>query len=342
MKPIVVPLFSVAVLLGVASRSAVADILVLRDGRQLVGQVQEVSAEAVMFRFEREAQQVAASFARDQLTPHTWYVVRSQAIGEDAAARLELARYSIDEGLFAVAERELARVEELDPKLEDEVAAERRRAQEGAAASLLALARAALEKGDLDEAWRLDAIILTRYRGTESRDGAGELLATLEQKRAVQAEEQRKARAAGEAEEEAARRDRVLQPAAALLDQGDGRNRAGLRSDDLNDAVRLFAGAERAYRTAAARLDEIEQENGNDAVLVGLVVERRRAALRGAAEAHLNTGSLYLVRGSYVRAAQHANEALAVDPGNDAARAFRARVELAAAEASGRRFRRGR
>lgn len=328
------------VLTGSAGGDALCDVLVLKDGTMLHGRVGESGPGDVTFIYDREGVPVTARYEREQLDPHSWYIVRSRAVGHDARSRLELARYCIDSGLFAVAERELERVRALDPSLSELVEEEKLRVRDGGAAALLALARESLAEGDPDRAWQTAGTVLTRYRGSASQDEARGFLDLVEEAREARAREELARTRAAEDAEEAEVRSKRLRPAILYLDQGRKKVLSGLRDDNLNSSLNAFVSAARAYQNALRKAEEIERRFGNDQELVRLLAEVRDEASRGIVDAHVNMGSLYVVRGSFIKALQHANEAIAAGPDSSSARAFRARVEIASAEATRARFRR--
>lgn len=309
------------------------ELIVLKNGTEIIGEVTAVTDDSLTIKYSHNGAPVAATLRRDALDPHSWVVQRSASAGGDARARLDLARFSSDNGLFAFAERELSRAGESDPGLASEVDAERKRARGGAAQSLLALGREALTKGDLDRAYRLGSMAMTRYRDGVTGDAGIVLLDEIELARAAQAErETAEAKAAASAalvEERAA----LVRPAREQMEQARKRSIAGLHQDDLSGALTAFESAAKRYRAASRLADDVAMKHGNDAALLTLVDEVRREALSGAVQAHVNMGSLYVVRGSFVKALNHANEALATNPDDAYAQSFRARVEIASAQA---------
>lgn len=310
------------------------DLVVLKNGTQLIGEVTAVTADSVTISYSRDGTPVTATLKRDALDPHSWVVQRSASAGSDARAHLDLARFSSDNGLFAFAERELDRAGESDPGLASEVDAERKRARSGAARSLLTLGREALAKGDLEHAYRLGSMAMTRYRDGVTGDEGIVLLDEVERARAAQAEREAAEAQAAADRAVAEQRASLVQPAREQSEQARKRNIEGLRRDDLNGALTAFEDAVKRYRAALRTADEIAEKNGNDAALLTLADEVRREASKGAVQAHVNMGSLYVVRGSFVKALNHANEALAVNPDDAYAQAFRARVEIASAQAA--------
>ncbi len=316
------------------------DLIVLNDGSKLIGRIKSVNAEGVSFAYTHDGAAVIGTFARERLEPHSWFVVRSGAVANDAAARLELARYAIDHGMYAIAEHELDRVAALDASLEPAIVSERRRARDGAAKTLLGIARVALDKGDLDRAWALGGTVLTRYRGSASDADARAFVDELEGARAIAAEKAQVAARAESDRKEADARAAIMEPARQHFDKGQLRNVAGLKSSDLGEALNAFGAAAGHFQNAMKAAAAAADTNANDSKLVELARSIEFDARRSIARAHVNMGSLYVVRGSYVKALEHANHALAANPDDAYAEAFRARVEIASAEATRSRYRR--
>jgi tetratricopeptide (TPR) repeat protein len=330
---------SIAVVASLLSQPT--DLIVLNDGSMLTGKIRSVSADGVSFAYTYEGAPVTGTFARDRLEPHSWFVVRSSAVRNDAPARLELARYAIDHGMYGVAEHELDRIIALDASLELPAELERTRARDGAAKTLLGIARAARAEGDLDRAWNLGGTVLTRYRDSASDADARAFVDELEHARAIAAENAQVAALAVADRKAADARAAIVKPARQHFDKGQLRNIAGLKSSDLGESLNAFHSAAGHFQTAMKAAAAAADENANDLKLVELAQNIESDARRSIARAHVNMGSLYVVRGSYVKALEHANEALAANPDDGYAEAFRARVEIASAEATRRRFRRG-
>ena len=331
---------AIALLSAIVANSVQGEILTLRDGKHLIGRVESSGPNKVSFAYQSNGVAVTANFTKEQLDPHSWYNIRGRAVGNDAEARLRLVRFTVASGMFAVAERELDRILSLDPTLAETVDLERAQVRDGSAAALLKLSRELLSEGRIERAWELAGTALTRFRGSAHQDEIRAFLDVLE--KAQVAALQRK-RTQLQAEEERAaleRREQILGPASMLLEQARRRNIEGLKQDDLGSSLNSFVGAARAHRSVLRKADEIEKKHGNDLEIVAMLADLRGRAIKGMVDAHMNMGSLYVVRGSFVEALRHANEAIAADGTSSAARSFRARVEIASAEAARSRYHR--
>lgn len=318
--------------------SALADSYLLRNGTELRGTVSTSDEERMTIRLDAPAGAIA-TFTRDQVEPHSWYVARSQTIGDDAKARLDLARYCIENGLFFVAERELDRVVDAAPGLASTADAERARAHDGGGKKLVELARDAVAKNDFARAANLVGTIVRRYDDTAAAGEAAAIVdeiaqrrGALEQQRIV--EMQRRA-----AEKKGAVHVAILKELTDRIGTARRQNVIGLKSKDLSSAQEAFSSALRKFAAVIAEVDAQTSRQQEDQELLSRLAEIRTTCLTESIEVHVNMGSTYVVRGSYTKALEHANEALALDPKNSYARDFRARVELAAAEAASGRGR---
>jgi tetratricopeptide (TPR) repeat protein len=327
-------------LLGAAllASSALADSYLLRNGTELRGTVSSTDEERMTIRLDAPAGAIA-TFMRDQVEPHSWYVARSQTIGDDAKARLDLARYCIANGLFFVAERELDRVVEAAPGLATAADAERARAHDGGGKKLVELARDAIAKNDLARAANFVGTILRRYDDTAAAGEAPSIVDDIAQRRG-ELEQQRVAEMQRRAvEKKTAAQVAILKDLSERVGAARRQNVIGLKSKDLSSAQEAFTSALRRFAAVTTEIDAQASRNQDDQELLPRLAELRSTCLTESIEVHVNMGSTYVVRGSYTKAAEHANDALALDPKSAYARDFRARVELAAAEAASGRGR---
>jgi tetratricopeptide (TPR) repeat protein len=329
---------SAAAAAGTAAPTDPAQEVVLRNGTKFSGRVLSSDDEVVSFEFIENGQEGTLTLRRDQVDPHSWYVLRARAIPDRAPEHLRLARFCSENGLYFQAERELGRVLELDPSAASNVEHEILRARAGAAEKLLELAVLAFEKDDIDRAEKLLATVITRYDVTEAADRARQLVERvaarkIELERVAVAERQAKAEAAAEA-----RRVALLEPAEKQLDAARRKNLDALKDKNLSRAQGGFVAAVKSYERGLTELDRLAKAQGNDGELRGRIEALRTVAVSEAIEVHVSMGSTLLVRGAYTQALSHANEALAMDTHNRYAKEFRARVEIASAEASRSRF----
>jgi len=328
---------SVCMLVLLETSVPVSEQVLLKSGTEYMADVVSSSDQEMTIRFVQAGTPVTLTLRRDQIAAPSWYRVRAIAIGDDARGRVELARFGAENGLFFQAERDLNRAVKLDPSLSAEVDVEIARVRDGAALLLIALAREALERGDVTKAESLVSTTLTRYGGTAQADAARELVDRVAARK-LELEEQREAeRAAKLVAQEAARQVALLDGARKKIETARKRNIEGLKHSSLSQAQGSFVASIRSYDQALREVDRIlAQDNGDQ--LRSRVDEVRSVVIQEAIEVHVSLGSTYLVRGSFTTALTHANEALALDTRNQYAKEFRARVEIASAEASRGRF----
>lgn len=345
-------LLTIASLLFLSARPAEQehpDVIVLDQGKVLRGEIIEVTDDELIFRYEEDGSEVTAGFNRAQLSPSSWYFATRER-AETADEHLELARYCIDHSFYRLAEIELKRALELDPKMEEEVNRELTRAQRGAAEATLATAELFLRNGDYAQARRECARVLTGYEDASVRTQARELFDRIEAAQARPetaraAEAERGSESAGEGRESR----RTVAPDPRLIELRDRieplrerareLDRAGLLSDSSNRSERAFRGAIGAYHKALQYVEKAIEETQDEGRLRSQLQQIRRSLISQSIDSYINLGSRELVTGSYVSALEYANRALALDSTSQHARSFRARVENAAAESGS--FRRG-
>jgi len=317
-----------------------AETIHLKNGGALEGAVSSSDDAGLTLRLVKDGAEATVSFKRDEVDPHSWYRVRAAAVPDIGSERLALARYCLENGLFASAERELLRATSLDPSLEPTVAEMRGRLADATAASLLRLARAALDRGDVREGERLASTALARFGKTVSAGAADELLdEALNRKEELERKAKEERQRVRDAKASAALETR-LDEVVKAIDAGRRSNRDGLRSHQGSGAEAMFESAARQYERALSRIAKLRGEAaGGPRDSLRRIDELQQLSTQEAVGVHLNMGSLSLVRGSYPTALEHANQALALDPQSRPANEFRARVELAAA--SSRRWRVG-
>lgn len=313
--------------------SASGETIRLRNGTSMDGVVTNSDDVGLTLRIVRNGIDGTATFPRDQVDPHSWYRVRSVAVPDVAAERLALARYCLENGLFASAESELLRASSLDPTLETTVRELRGHVAEATATSLLHLAQSALDRGDLSESERLASIVLARFGTSTSAGAADDLLDDVLRRKSElehQAAEDRKRTVETKV---ASNQEAKLTDVLAVLDAARRTNREALRLHQSSGSEQAFRMAIGQYERALKLLARLETDAAEGPPEWRTrVAETRRLGLQEAVGVHLNLGSLFLVRGSYSAALDHANEALALDPENRQALEFRARVELAATQ----------
>ena len=75
--------------------------LMFRDGSTLVGEVVKCDNNTVTFKYSASGEEKTTVVQAKDLDPYSFYRVRSEHIGRDAGANLELAKYCLENGMFA-------------------------------------------------------------------------------------------------------------------------------------------------------------------------------------------------------------------------------------------------
>lgn len=327
-----------SVLLSSSAGAPATQRIALKNGSTIEGSVVSSSENDVTLSFVVNGRSGTMTVPRDQVDPHSWYVVRAAATPDDARAHVALARFCSENGLFFQAERELDRALALDASLASAVDDELARVRDAAAAKLLDMAREALLSKDASRAERLVSTVITRYDDTSRVEAAHGLLGQVAEVKA-QVERQTEADRIKELTAAAdAFRVKVLSGVTRKAESARRKNLDALAEQNLSRAQGLFDASIRSYAQALKDLERVAAKHGNDAELARLISELRGRIVEEAVDVHVSLGSTCLVRGAFTKALTHADNALALDPRSSFARDFRARVEIASAEASRGRF----
>jgi len=91
--------------------------IVFRDGTAFQAEVLSVSDTTATVRYPSKGQTVNAAFDAAELDPHAFYQLRDRTAGDDAKARLSLARFAAGLRMFLEARLQHRKAKELDPKL---------------------------------------------------------------------------------------------------------------------------------------------------------------------------------------------------------------------------------
>lgn len=345
MRPNLVASTCAALLLFLSASIAVAqDSILLKNGNSISGKVTASTEDSVTLEYPSEAGSATVTLKANALDPHSFYMIRTAAIGNDAVARAKFAVWCAENGLYSRAKMELERALATDPSIRPEVEARLPAVRARVAAEVLERAKKSLEAGDLGAAQRDISDILTLAGDTPAAREAEEMLGPLEKKigdrdaanRAVAYEKMQKQAdaAARKAEED---RLALVAPIEKRIEEAEKHNMKGLRAARSGTALDNFKDAASEGEKALAAIDDLEKKHADDKALPEVLAPIRSRAVSGAVDAHLNAGSLFLTRSSFQDAMKSANSALALDPGNSAALGLRARIEIAANEDRRRR-----
>lgn len=305
---------------------------VLKNGAFVRAEVLAVEGRQVRLRVWREGRSSDLRRSLDEFAPHSAYRMLRDVSAGRVDDHLKLARYAVDNGLVAVAERELGFARRLagDPALAEDLG--HSIARRGAEA-LEELFREALGRGEVALARRHVAEILTRYPDGLATSAVQQMLARVDR---ATTEEKPTAEHRG-AEEPAPlmsrEHARILRPLTRAMENGSGRHRAGLlASKHFAKAHALMASASRDFDSVIRTGTKLLERHRRYPGLVARVSELVARARVAQQESLLDAASLCVVRGQFSSALGEVNRVLAINPGNRRALDMRARIEIAANE----------
>jgi tetratricopeptide (TPR) repeat protein len=337
MRTLVVSIF----FLAAAGASQASELIFLKDGTVVKGEVTASTETSVTAVVGGTTYTVSA----DKFDPHFFYRVRDKALGNDAAGRIQLAKYAVMNDMFTRAKAQVDQAEAIDPEFVKKFRAEELpKIAEGIAGRLLKAARRAQRAGSTKMAKKYASIILVKFEGTKAEVEAETVLeevqktiddktAALRAQRAKMAQqlEDAKARLA------AAERENVLKPVEKVLDSASRLNHLGLKAKGMTDAKNKFEAAGAKYENALRMVDK-RLKNSTDEEATKNLQHLQQEARDGGVQAYLNAANAYSSRGSYQNATKMTNRALALDPNSQEAKSLRASVSTAS---GGWGFRRG-
>jgi len=273
----------------------------------------------------------------EECDDYFFYGVRNRHIGKDAKARIELAKWCVDHDMFSRAKAQMDQARAADPKVVEEfMTNEFPKIKEGLAAKLLKAGQRSLKRSSPKNALKYASLILTKFEGTKAVAGAEKLADEAQSRIDAKQEKQRAHRRRTAEAKEAAKtkttsdqRDKILAPIEKLIDQGEEHNTRGLKAKGLSDSKGQFETAASRFESAVKRCDTALQgelgETGTKAIQ-----EARANAVAGGISAYLNLAHTYSARGSYKKATDYCNAALALDPNNAEAKSARAQISTTA------------
>jgi tetratricopeptide (TPR) repeat protein len=304
------------------------DELLLRDHHHLIrGTVVSSTADSVTFDHEVGDHSETHTFTVDDIDPHSFYIIRSRAIGDDAAATAELGRYCAANGLFTRATNLYSAANKLDPSLD--LKAEIKECEEGTARQMLLDAQDLAAKNKPSDAFRATAALIRRFPTSSAADEARALNTQLHNGIAGDRQAKRDARNARAA---ASKLESVQRDVHKDMDRGADANAKGLQASGLGESKRQFNHAIDYYEKAVRALEGLAEDFAADQDVMSQLTSSLAEARSALVDVHLNLGSMYMTHTDYQGALKQANAAIAVDTKSRSARSFRARVASASAE----------
>ena len=314
---------------------------VLKDGKVIRAEILAVNGDQIEMQVHMAAGQMKAAKPLSDFAPQSAFkILRSVTDRNDIAGHFKLAEFAAEHNLIATARRELrhcrtlAAKKDFDPEVEKQLV--------GQALSILrTLLTNMIEDGKTKDVRYVLSQIMTldsdRFTD-EDKAGLVDLVQTsLADKTAAEAS----ARRANEDDATRSRREKLLKPVQDGMDRGRAARRKGmLSSKNFSSALGAFDRAIKEFEAVQRRCESIRKKNSNDKVLLQELDSITESAHGYVSSTLLDQASLNLTRGQINEAMGRVNKILGEDPTNRQALAMRARIEIAANEASG--FGRGR
>jgi tetratricopeptide (TPR) repeat protein len=319
-RPLVPGTLGLLAVLLLPARADAQSELVLKDHAVLQGKVVSCTAESVTFDHVVGGRSVGTlTYPVAQIEPVSFYYLRRPALGNDAAATIALGKYCLQHGLNARARDLFETAERLDPSHAAQIGTLKAHTREASAAELLDEARTDQASGDPYHA--LDTLEeCIRYFGdTPSGEKAKDLVKSFDAA-------YRARYTVTQAQDTASEDTSELGQASQIVAGADHLVTEALSEKETSQSLQLYQQAVAEYGRAVEELDRIAHEHPGDAGATGGIASAKRKAVDGAVRAHLNAAGIYMTRTDYQQALVEANQALAVDPDSNAAKALRVRI----------------
>ena len=298
--------------------------LVLKDHHHVMhGEVVSSTEASVTFEHVVGETSETQAYSIDQIDPHSFYIIRKYAVGDDVAAKVSLGEYCMANGLYTRARNQFEEARRLDAslKLGDKLA----QCREGTASQMLAQAQALLEKKQFSKAYRKTAEIIRVFGNTPSGAKAREMMGTIHDRNVS-------ARKAREAAYDAKEGGQEIKHIEELIGRAGKENTEALQDKSISGAQRGFGKSINSYKHALKELEGVAKQYKGSPQLTqhveGMLAETKEDLI----EVYLNLGSIYMTQTNYQRALLEANSALAVDPNSPRAKSFRASVATASGD----------
>ena len=318
-------LLSIALTLSLQSMSFAQDELLFHDHHIIHGEVISSTSDSVTFKHIAGKMTETETYMAADIDPVNFYIIRSKAVKGDAAAMMVLGRFCHKNGLFTRAKNQFIRSRKLDGTID--IKADIDAANDGIATQLLAEAQAFATDGKYKKAIYRTNTIIRRFSMTPQAAKAREINASAYKSLVGKRDTMM---AAMETSGENKDVVRVIKEINKAADS----NAKALQSTNAVAANREFGSAIKEYQKALELLDGVAKKYARDEGILEHVGSLRKQANADLIDVHISLGNGFLVQSSYQKAFKEANMALAVDGKSTVAKAFRAQVATAAAEAS--------
>lgn len=278
------------------------------------------------------------TFKREELAPSSWYAVRTRTAGEDAKARLELAKFCLANSMSGNAENEAARALALDPSLA-EAKTVLDQAREDRAATLLVIARNAQKRGNDSSALRVGRQILLEFGSTKAAAEAQALIDAIASKADAAAEmHQEINQPLTDAQIDKMRdSDPRYQDVQKHLKSARASTQKGFTAKGSNAVEQAFRSAIDDYRDIVAVCDKVLVDEKDQPVVVKRVTAFREKIVNEQVEAYVNLAGFFTSRTSFPDATKIIREGLSKFPDNRRLKDYLAHIDMLAAIASSER-----
>jgi tetratricopeptide (TPR) repeat protein len=310
-----------ALLAASLAAPCLAEDLITVDGSSHTCEILRVDEDGVQARGTlKSGDVVELKVPAARLDPHCFYALRDKAIGNDGKARLKLALWAVENGLFAQAKIQVRKAAAADPKLlEDLEAGKYPEIREKIADRILASSEADVGAGRFDVARQKIEIVLARFSDTQAGDKACAAIKSLDEKQSA-AEAKADAEAQAKMDEAAKKAAEVRTKRLAAVDEECTKGKAlateGLTEDDHGKALDLLEKALSRGDAALKKLDSMQKELADDAELVKSATERRTKIVKAMVKVRIHRADLYIWRGSLPNAKKELDKARELDPSN--------------------------
>jgi tetratricopeptide (TPR) repeat protein len=273
----------------------------------------------------------------NQLDPYSFYTVRKAHMEQTVENHLALAKFCMNNDLFARAQIQIGKARALDPEKVKEIGDDPE-VQEAIGQKLLTYIAQELKAGNMEEAEKWIAILLTKLPETKAAETARENLDKVDEAReAKQAREAADRDAVIEAQADEAKKKAAREKAAQLapiykhIDAGEKMYSASLRQKSSSQNQKGLEQAGMHFESAIKQIDALRKRIGDNPELDQLEAESKADAIK----CYIGAGNVDLSRGSFNQADRWARRALSVDPDSAAAKDFQTRVVTASSMSGG-------
>lgn len=318
-------LLGAALILGTSTLAlAEKEQVMLSDGITGMAEIIETTPDSIHAKFSKGEAVLQAA----RLDPHCFYQIRLKHMEHTAENHVRLAVFCAENGLLNQARLQMKVARAIDPEVDAKIAADAD-IREKVAQRLAEAAKRHFEKGDLNTAHELVAVIATRLGETSLTERAIEVLDLLEEKMAARDEAEAAARVkavenAADAEAKAAieARHAVLVPMEKEQAAARKKTSHGLRQQNKTAAKNAFESAATAFRKILPDVARARTGAAEDPELMAMLAEFEEEVRADAAQAHVHAGNVELGRSAFDQAEEQAKQALEVHPDDRRARAL--------------------